>query len=465
MFRIITLIVTFFASISFAQATKPNVLFIISDDLCADLGCYGAPVKSPNVDALAGRAMRFDRAYCQYPLCGPSRCSFMSGLRPDTSGVLTNGPTVRDKVKDVVTLPQVFRQNGYVAARVGKIYHLGIPGDVGKPGPDDPASWDTTFNPPGAEFTTDGEEVVPNAKDGQGFRYVIGKGDGKEQADYQSADEAIRLLREHKDRPFFLALGFIRPHVPDIAPKSFFDLYPIDTIKLPQVPENDRDDIPTIALGVNTKLDRGMTPQQCIESIRAYRAATSFMDAQLGRVIDELRILKLVDHTIVVFIGDHGYCLGQHHTWQKYMLFEPVARVPMLISAPGMKPANTRSIVEMVDLYPTVCELAGLTPPPAIQGKSLSPILKDPNASVKTAAFTQVNRRDRFEGRSVRNDRFRYTEWTGEENAVELYDEQNDPNEFTNLARDPKHADDVAAMKKLLATGTTAHPGITDPSP
>src|SRR4051812_37327418 len=195
-----------------AQA-KRNVLLIISDDLCADLGCYGAPVQSPNIDKLAARGVKFERAYCQFPLCGPSRCSFMSGLRPDTTGVVQNGLPVRHKLKDVVTLPQLFRQNGYFAARVGKIYHLNIPGDVGKPGPDDPASWDTTFNPPGAEFTTDGDEVNPNDKDGQGFRYVMGKGDGREQHDFQAADEAIRILREKKEKPFFLALGFIRPHV------------------------------------------------------------------------------------------------------------------------------------------------------------------------------------------------------------------------------------------------------------
>jgi uncharacterized sulfatase len=443
-----------FASGAFAQQ-KPNVLFIIADDLCADLGCYGAPVKSPNIDALAAKSMRFERAYCQYPLCGPSRCSFMSGLRPDTTGVIQNGLPVRHKLKDVVTLPQLFRHNGYVAARIGKIYHMDIPQGVGRPGPDDPQSWDTTFNPPGAEFDTDGDEVIPNVKDGQGFRYVMGKGDGHEQHDYEAANEAIRLLNLHKDRPFFIALGFIRPHVPEIAPKSFFDLYPIGDIKLPEIPANDRDDIPTIALGANVKFDRGMTEQQCRESIRAYRATTSFMDAQAGRVLDQLHKLGLDDKTIVVFIGDHGYCLGQHHCWQKYLLFEPAARVPMMIRAPGMSPGVTRSLVESVDLYPTLASLAGLTPPQSLQGLSLVPVLKDASATVKAAAFTQVNRA-KGEGRSVRTDRFRYTEWKGNENAAELYDEQNDPGEFTNLANDAQHAGDVESLRKLLKTDAIA---------
>src|SRR5437773_829383 len=188
-FAIVLLSIAFLTPCTFAQAPKPNVLFIVADDLCAEIGCYlppnrgsgGVSVLTPNIDRLASRGMRFERAYCQYPLCGPSRCSFLSGLRPDTTGITANGLPVRHKLKDVLTLPQLFRQNGYVAARVGKIYHLDIPGGVGTPGPDDPQSWDTTFNPPGAEFKTDGDEVIPDITDGQGFRYVMGKADGHEQ--------------------------------------------------------------------------------------------------------------------------------------------------------------------------------------------------------------------------------------------------------------------------------------------
>src|SRR5206468_552571 len=195
----------------------------------------------------------------------------------------------------------MFRQGGYFVARVGKLYHLGIPGEVGKPGPDDPPSWDHTFNPKGAEFTTDGDEYNPDPKNGQSFRRVLGKGDGIEQADYQSADEAIRLLDAHKDQPFFLGVGFIRPHVPEIAPKKYFDMYPIESIKLPLQPPHGRDEIPAMAFQPQP-YNWGMSEIDCRESIRAYHATTSFMDAQAGRVLDELDRLKLADRTIVIFI-------------------------------------------------------------------------------------------------------------------------------------------------------------------
>src|SRR6478735_4539730 len=203
----------------FAADKKTNVLLILADDLCADLGCYGAPTLTPNIDALAKQGIRFDHVYCQYPLCGPSRCSFLSGLRPDTIGVLANGLPVRHKLKDVVTLPQLFRQNGYYVARAGKAYHLGIPYEVGTPGPVDPQSWDHTFDPKGNEYPTldDGDQVDPNPKNQQSFRRNLLKDpEGKSQADYQTATETIRLLGEKKDTPFFLVCGFIRPHVPQI---------------------------------------------------------------------------------------------------------------------------------------------------------------------------------------------------------------------------------------------------------
>jgi uncharacterized sulfatase len=380
----------------------------------------------------------------------------MSGMRPDKIGVITNGPTVRAVRSDVVTLPQLFRNNGYFAARVGKIYHLGIPGGVGTPGPDDPLSWDHTYNPPGAEFKTPGEEHDPTPKRRQGFRRVLGDGDGVEQADYQAADEAIRLLNAHKpgEKPFFLAVGFIRPHVPVIAPRKYFEMHPLEKIVLPQVPANDRDDIPAAAF-MHPLPNWEMSEADCRESLRAYYACVSFMDAQAGRVLDELDRLRLSDNTIVTFVGDHGYALGEHAAWQKMMLFEPVARVPMLIAAPGVKPSSsTKSLVEMIDLYPTIAELAKLPPPKEIDGVSLVPVLKDPNAKVKDAAYTQLRRKD-VHGRTVRTDRWRYTEWQargadGPVVGVELYDEQNDPPEHENLAQNPAHGETVASMKKIL---------------
>jgi iduronate 2-sulfatase len=318
-----------------APARKRNVLLLIADDYNVSLGAYGnRVVQTPNLDRLATRGVRFDRAYCQNPLCNPSRASFMSGLRPNTTTIQTNGPRLRERLPDVLTLPQLFHNNGYLAARVGKIYHQGIPGGVGKQTHDDAASWDVTYNPPGAEFTTDGEQYDATPERAQGFRHVIGNSDGQEQHDHQAATEAIRLLEANKDKPLFLAVGFIRPHVPPIAPRKQFDLYPLEKIKLPIVPADDRNDIPAPAF-MDANPYWGMTEQQSRESIRAYYAAVSFMDAQVGRMLEALDRLKLADDTLIVFLGDHGYLLGEHQTWQKMTLFEEACRVPLIVAGAG----------------------------------------------------------------------------------------------------------------------------------
>ncbi|HZZ42901.1 MAG TPA: sulfatase [Tepidisphaeraceae bacterium] len=455
MTRILSALIAIFwlATPLLAAGKKLNVLLIISDDLCADLGCYGAPVITPNIDALAKQGVRMDRMYCQYPMCGPSRCSFMSGLTPDTDGIYVNGLTVRYKLKDVVTLPQFFRENGYYSARSGKIYHLGIPNQVGTPGPDDPASWDYAFNPKGNEFPTldDGDQYDPEPKNDQGFRRNRLKDDeGKTQADYEIASEAIRLMDEHREKPFFLAVGFIRPHVPEIAPKKYFDLYDISKIKLPDNPANDRDDIPIAAFHYKAP-DRGMSQQDCLESKRAYYATTSFMDHQAGRVLDELDRLGLRDSTIVVFMSDHGYLLGQHFAWQKMLLFEEACRVPMIVSYPDMqnRGTTTAGITELIDLFPTVCDLAGLKGPGALEGKSFRDLLEHPEHPFKDVAYSMLTRKE-ANGRSIRTDRYRYTEWADGTKGVELYDHATDPHEYTNLAKDPGHAEIMANLQRIL---------------
>jgi iduronate 2-sulfatase len=435
-----------------AEPSRPNVLLILSDDLGDNaLGTYGNNiVKTPNIDRLAARGVRFDRAYCQFPLCGPSRASLMTGMRPNTCGVLVNGPRIREFHPDVVTMSQVFINNGYFAARTGKIYHLGIPGRVGTEGSDDPASWHHAHNPPGAEFSTPGEEHDPTPKIAQGFRRVLGDGEGVEQADYQAADEAIRLLRENRDRPFFLAVGFIRPHVPVIAPRKYFELYDLEQIQLPHVPEDDRQDIPQQAYH-RPQPYWGMDEAECREAIRAYYASTLFMDAQVGRVLDELESLGLTEKTIVVFASDHGYTLGEHQTFQKMMLFEPVARSPLVMAGPGIgKGAAAKGLVELIDIYPTVVELAGHALPDDVDGQSMVALLKDPSQSGREAAYTQLEVADSGrEGRSIRTDRWRYTEWNRGE-AMELYDHDNDPHEFVNLAEDPDHAQTIEQLRQRL---------------
>jgi uncharacterized sulfatase len=444
-----------------AQKPRYNVLFIAADDMNNALGCYGHPVvKSPNIDRLAGGGMRFDRAYCNFPLCGPSRCSLLSGLRPDSTKILDNGIAVRERNPDVVTLPQHFKNHGWLSARYGKMYHMGVPTTVGSNRYDDAASWDIAVSPPGKEHHTAGDSrnVTPKVGEGGSFHWVSFTGDGKDQADTAAADLAIETMHKNAAKPFFLAVGFVRPHVPNVAPARFFDLYPKETIRPFVNPPGDRDDIPKASeICVNTRAnDMGMSESDKQEALRGYYASISYMDWNAGRLLDHLEQAKLADKTIVVFWGDHGWHLGEHHRWQKRSLFEESARVPLIVRALGRRGRSTRALVELVDLYPTLAELAGLPVRAQLEGQSMVPLLDNPSRKWKSAAFTQM-KQGNIEGRAVRTDRYRYIRWTGEHPDEELYDHQADPHEFTNLARDGKrNAATLAAMRKTLDAGWRA---------
>lgn len=445
-----------------ADSAKTNVLFLIADDLNCDLHCYGHPhVKSPNIDKLAARGVRFERAYCQFPLCSPSRSSFLTGRRPNTTNIHTNAgagrtpaaykatPHFREFIPETVTMPQLFRNSGYFVARVGKLYHYGVPGQIGTSGLDDPPSWEQVVNPSGRDKTEEDKifTLTPGSFGGS-LSWLSAAGTDDEQTDGIGAAEAIKLLETHKDRPFFLAVGFYRPHTPYVAPKKYFDLYPTSKIELPTLSEEDKARLPAPAWSSAKPEQETMTDAQRREAMQAYWASITYMDSQVGRVHDALDRLGLTQKTTVVMTSDHGYHMYQHGLWQKMSLFENSARVPMIVAAPGAKGngKSTPALAELVDLFPTLADVCGLAVPNYLEGKSQRPVLEDPSQSVKDAAFTQL-RRGQFDGYSIRTSRYRYTLWDDGKKGEQLYDIQNDPGELKNLAADPQHATTVAELK------------------
>jgi iduronate 2-sulfatase len=459
-FRHSTFALIFFglSVLSATAAGRPNVLLLVSDDLANTLGCYGHPIaKTPHLDALARRSVLFERAYCQFPHCNPSRASMLSGMRPNTTRVTNNADNLYDNLPGVMTLPHLFREHGYATARCGKVFHLGVP--TGQESMDDPAAWDfgTPFRDerPYPKVRPSAVSVATGAK--QGFPWKETTGGDDALCDGGFAKSAIEWLEQRDPaKPFLLAVGFHRPHLPLVAPEAYYDLYPFDQVALPNEPADDEADIPLPARnGSVPGYAVTTTPDQRRAAIRGYLAAVSYMDAQAGRVLAALDRLQLADNTIVVFTGDHGWHLGEHGLWHKRSLFEESARVPFLVRVPGAKGNGQRAagLVELLDVYPTLCDYAGLAPPKTIQGTNLRPMLDDPTASIHDAAFTQARRgaNAEFWGRSVRTTRWRCTEWNEGSEGIELYDHDTDPYEFTNLASDPKHTAVLKQLRALLA--------------
>jgi uncharacterized sulfatase len=424
---------------------KPNVLFIVVDDLNNSLGCYGhSIVKSPNIDSLAERGIRFERAYCQFTVCNPSRTSFLTGLRPDSTGILNNKVPFRSKLPDAVTLPQLFREHGYFTARVGKIFHAG-----GKM--DDSKAWDIASDPKGTPLGKKGEGRNLTGGRVKWCRWLAAEGNDEDQSDGQVAAEAVKFLEQHHNEPFFIAAGFHKPHDPFIAPKRYFDLYPLESLKLPKDPPDRSDELPqAIGSGWKKDFDR-FTDRERLEFMRAYYAGISFMDAQVGKIIEAMDRLDLWRNTVVMFFGDHGYHLGQRGWWNKNTVFELSARAPLIVVRPQMrrKGGSCSRIVEFVDFYPTLADLCGLPVPENLEGRSFKPLLNNPNLPWKKMAFTQVQR-GKIAGRSVRTERWRYTEWDEGRQGVELYDHENDPGEYYNLANVRRYARTVVRLNRLL---------------
>jgi uncharacterized sulfatase len=441
-------------------AERLNVLFIVSDDMNCDLGCYGVEeVATPSLDRLCERAMRFDAAYCQSPLCNPSRVSFLSGLRPDHTGVYTLFTPTRTHLGDAVMLPECFRQNGYRTVQVGKIFHTGD-------GFEDPQSWDvlipeTGKQPPPEAVLTAGDPPGPVKHT---IDWAVLKTADEDTPDGKVARQAAGFMKEavEQGKPFFLGVGFRRPHAPFAAPKKYFDKYPPEsTSPPPSAPPGYAATILPAALN-HSWGPRPLTDQETRELRAAYFACNTYVDAQVGVLLQALDDLELWENTVVVFLGDHGYHLGDHGgLWHKSSLFEESCRVPLVIYAPGMKPGGNpcTGLVELIDLYPTLTELCGLKPPENLDGDSLVRLLNDPEQPAKAAAYSLIARNEdrttnpvevHFVGRSVRTPGWRYTEWDDGKQGVELYDHQNDPHELHNLAMDKSHADTAAELHALL---------------
>ena len=450
---------------------RPNVLFIISDDLNNFLGCYGDErAKTPNIDSLAGRGMRFDRAYCQYPLCGPSRNSMLTGLYPNSTGILNNRQIFRQTIPSQISLPQAFRQAGYFVARLGKLYHYGVPNSIGTDGHDDPGSWELEMNPAGVDRLEEMPRTFslqPGQFGGTPSWYASPKAD-EEHTDgllAANAEWVLERCARQKDRPFFLAVGFFRPHTPYVAPKKYFDLYADAEMPVLRGIKKDQADVPPAALA-SYKQGKKFTGDLRRQSAQAYYASISFMDAQVGRVVNALDRLGLAENTIIVFTSDHGYHIGEHGLWQKMSIFEESARVPLLIVAPRVakRGATAETPVGLVDLYLTLTELCGVDAPDNVQGQSLAPVLKDAKAEGRGWALSQVDRNrgakspegKRYSGYSLRTPRWRYTEWDEGREGRELYDHERDPKELINLADNPAYATPVAEMSKQLRTAVEA---------
>jgi iduronate 2-sulfatase len=438
--------VALLAAAAFAQEARgPNVLLITVDDLNTRLGAYGdARVRTPNIDALAARGVRFERAFCQFPLCNPSRISLFSGLRPQRTGVFDLQGDLRAVLPEVVTLPELFKRSGWTTARIGKVHHRNAAAD-------DPRSWDLTvpIDFRDEEGSSELVNLTPQTRSVWGISYLETDAEDRELADGRATAAAIEFLSAEREAPFFLALGFRRPHVPFIAPARYWREHPLEGFEPAASVKDDLADVPTLSV-TQDRANLGMDERAVRKALQGYAAATSYLDAQIGAVLDALERLGLAANTYVVLTSDHGFLLGEHGQWMKWSLFEPSARVPLLIAGPGLAPGVSPRTVELLDLYPTLAELCGLERPAHLEGASLVPLLREPERAWDRPAFTQLVRLD-YHGWSVRTERWRYTEWDGGAIGRELYDHAVDPGEFTNLAERPEHAAVVAELAALIA--------------
>ncbi len=450
--------VAFVVSSSFAdEAQKPNVLFLIVDDMTTTMSCQKWPgAKTPNIDKLAARGVRFERAYCQFSVCNPARASFLTGCYPEKTKVLDLSTSFRDALPEVVTLPQHFKNHGYRTAAIGKVFHV----------PDPKTEHDIVHR----SLLLLDQKILNEAKKNDPTDPPRGKGKGHDYnrtyaaadrpdsdfTDHQIAERAIESLGQLKDRPFFISLGFIRPHTPYVAPQWAFDAIDRSQIQMPPFYSEAGEDtskLPKSALRPNNNVFRYEPPtrEQALDAIHAYLAAVHFVDHQIGRVLAELDRLGLTEKTLICLTGDHGYQLGEHGLWAKQTLFDEANHVPLLFAGPGIQPGVSKALVEQVDIYPTLAALAALPLPAHLQGTSLVPWLNDPTAKSRIAVFsTMIATHTSALGHSARNARYRYIEWNGGKDGVQLYDLQTDPHQLTNLAGQEAHLPMQKRLNRLL---------------
>ncbi|ANH83575.1 hypothetical protein A8C56_23685 [Niabella ginsenosidivorans] len=437
-----------------AQHKKMNVLFIIADDLNCDLGAYGHYlVKTPNIDRLAKQGLLFTNTFCNFPLCGPSRGSILTGLYPDQTGHYNLRDYIRQHVPDVVTLPQNFMNQGYISARVGKLFHYDNPGGIGTPGHDDSVSWNERYYPRGIDKDLENKifSLRPGAF-GATLSWLSAEGKDEDHTDGKVALQAIELLKKYKEKntPFFLGVGFYKPHTPFVAPSKYFDLYNRDDIRVPRVDPDYFSTLPQPAVKVLSRFKEQLNLPDSLArcAIQGYYAVISFMDAQVGKVLQALDSLGLRDQTIVVFTSDHGYHMGEHGYYQKNTLFENSDRVPLIIDAPGMhnRGKTCTSIVELIDLYPTLSQLAGLHMPEYVAGTSFKKLLNTPSEKTRNSSLTQIPG-----GYTLRTEKYRYTRWgKGGKGMIELYNRVEDPDEMKNRANDPQYEKLISQLDEEL---------------
>ena len=429
-------------------AEPPNVLLIMADDFREFGGAFTREVvRTPNLDRLRARGTDFERAYVQYPVCNPSRSSMLTGLRAEQTGVTGNDALLRQKMPDVVTMPQLCKDAGWQAHAFGKIFHLGGGRDASKKAQwmDVGRSWHTAQ---AFDATAAGKKMFAgrNVTDGalKWCSWGAAAGTDDDQPDGQIAAATVAMIEELGDKPWFIGCGFMKPHDPFIAPKKYFDLYPPEAIQRWIDPADTTPVRPeAVGFGDYGKAFGKFTDQEWRELLRAYCAGTTFMDAQLGRVLDVLDQKQLWDKTLVIFVGDHGYHTGERNWWNKNTLFERSCRAPCIIAAPGMKGGQkSKSLVEFVDLYPTIADFCGLKMPHKAAGVSLRPILMNAAATTKEFAYTLVTRSPKLYGQSVRTERWRFTLWS--DGQTELYDHESDPEELHNVA--DQHTDIVTEL-------------------